>query len=104
MINFEQQEFHGHYEDKCQEKSTPKSLQALMSLIISGKGGDSGDGNSYFKQAVLSTLTKRSRKGSKSAYHTKEREPPIVRYIGQFIHSHTWQDHIVEKLLHLGKK
>ena len=111
MINFEQQEFHGHYEDKCQEKSTPKSLQALMSLIVSGKGGGSGDGNPYFKQAVLSmsqllyfNLTKRTRQDSKSAYHTKEREPPIVRYIGQFIHSHTRQDHIVEKLSHLGKK
>ena len=52
LFSFKQPEFNGNCDQNCQENATPKSFQALVAMILTGKCSLSDDTNPYFKQSV----------------------------------------------------
>ena len=51
-FSFDHQSFGGHFEYGYQEESTPKSLQALVTMLLRGHSGNEAN-NPFFKQAMM---------------------------------------------------
>ena len=73
-------EFDGKFDVNCQESSVPVSAQLFVSAVLHGSSSESHN-NDYFKQSGLTicqllafNTTKRTRKESSSAYHSKSVE------------------------------
>ena len=100
--------FDGSFPRGCQEDAVPKSLVALVSMIMDGiniKKRETDD----VKQATLSLAQLlqynscvRRRLGSTGSNHSKDRETPLPVYIGMMIHGHTRKRELVDILFHLG--
>ena len=111
----------GQYEDMFEETHGSDVLLAfrgdLADIISSATHTDYDDEGMiiaetckiHYKQAVLSigqliryNTLKRTRTFSTSMYHTKDREPPLVIYLSELIHSQTRSMELVEQIAHLG--
>ena len=80
ILGHQYEEFKGKFSEGCQEAFVPKSVQALLSMILRGPAGDHSN-NPHFSQAMLTlgqllifNSTIRTRKDSSSSYHSQKRE------------------------------
>ena len=86
----------------------PKSLVALVSMILDGPNITRRDGDES-RQATLSIAqllqynsSLRKRGGSTNIHHSKSRETPVPIYLGMMIHGHTRKRELIDTLFHLG--
>ena len=100
--------FDGSFPVGCQEDVVPKSLVALISMIMDGPNIKKKDTDEV-RQATLSLAQLleynsyvRRRQGSTGSRHSKDRETPFHIYIGTMIHGHTRKRELVDILFHLG--
>ena len=92
----------------CQEQSVPKSLIALVRMIMDGPNIKNKE-TEKARQATLSmaqmlqynSYTKR-RTGSTGTHHKKNRETPMPLFLGMMIHAHTRKHELVDTLFQLG--
>ena len=89
VFSHEQAIFNGHFKNKCQKLSPPKSLQTLVTMILRGHA-ENKTSNPCFKQAMFTLsqlvnlyMTKTTGKDFSSAFHTKSREPHTGIYTEQ---------------------
>jgi hypothetical protein len=100
--------FDGSFANGCQEESVPKSLIALVGMIIDGPNIKNKETDEV-RQATLSmaqllqynSCTKR-RTGSTKTRHNRNRETPLPLYLGMMIHAHTRKRELVDTLFQLG--
>ena len=100
--------FDGSFPVGCQEDAVPKSLIALISMIMDGPNIKKKDTDEV-RQATLSLAQLleynshvRRRQGSTGSHHSKDRETPLPIYIGTMIHGHTRKRELVDILFYLG--
>ena len=92
----------------CREDAVPKSLVALVSMIMDGlniKKRDTDD----IRQATLCLAQLlqynsyvRRRLGSTGSHHVVDRETPLPVYIDMMVHGHIRRPELVAILFHLG--
>ena len=87
--------FKGDFVENSQESSIPPVSLSFVSCVMDGSLATSCE-NEYFKQAMLSVsqLMKlntfiQTRKDSSSSYHSTQREPLLLAYLGLMIHNKT---------------
>ena len=90
------------------EASVPKSLAALISMILDGPAITRRDGDES-RQATMSisqllqyNSSVRRRRGSTGIHHRKCKETPLPLYLGMMIHGRTRKRKIIGILFHLG--
>ena len=101
--------FDGSFAKGCQEHSVPKSLIALVRMIMDIPNIKNKETEKARRQATLSmaqllqynSYTKR-RTGSTGTHHNKNRETPMPLYLGMMIHAHTLKRELVDTLFQLG--
>lgn len=103
-----QSAFDGSFASGCQEASVPKSLVALVSMIIEGTSitNKNTDENRQSTLSMAQLLQYNScvkpRTGSSRTRHSRNRETPLPLYLGMMIHAHTRKRELVDSLFHLG--
>lgn len=103
-------QFSGSFPAGIQEDSVPKSLLALLSMIMNGTSIESFNNPSEGNQPVLSiaqlihynTYKKRRKSSTDTIYHSKERETPLPVYLGLLVHGQTRKRDLVDSLFQLG--
>lgn len=109
LLAMEKTDFHGKFENDCQEKSVSQSLLSLVKMIMGGPNIETQSSNVIEAQATLTiaqlirfNCTVRRRKDTLAMYHTKEREPPLPIYLGLLLHAETRKRGLVDKMCDLG--
>lgn len=100
--------FDGSFSKDCQEQAVPKSLVALVGMIMDGPNIINKE-TEKVRQATLTmaqllqhnSYVKRH-PGSTGTHHNKNRETPLPIYLGMMIHAHTRKRELVDTLFHLG--
>jgi hypothetical protein len=100
--------FDGSFSKGCQEQAVPKSLVALVAMIMDGPN-IMNKVTEKVRQATLSmaqllqynSYVKR-RPSSTGTHHNKNRETPLPIYLGMMIHANTRKRELVDTLFHLG--
>ena len=92
----------------CQEASVPKSLVALVSMILDGQAITRRDGDES-RQATMSIAqllqynsSVRRRRGSTGIHHRKCKETPLPLYLGMMIRGRTCKRELIDILFNLG--
>ena len=103
------EEFNGLFNSQCQEHSVPKSLLALVNMVLNGPNINSQSSASTFQPALtLSQLlffnsSEGMRyKDTESVRHNKQQETPLPIYLGMVIHTKTRKHELVDTLFNLG--
>ena len=103
--------FNGAFENNCQQESVLESLKTFIGMILGGADIQTQSINMVEAQTTLSisqlivfnsTKRRRSSEKSPSLYHSAEREPPLVVYLGMMTHAETRKKALVDDLYHLG--
>jgi hypothetical protein len=100
--------FDGSFSKGCQEQAVPKSLVALIAMVMDGPN-IMNKVTEKVRQAMLSmaqllqynSYVKR-RPSSTGTHHNKNRETPLPIYLGMMIHANTRKRELVDTLFHLG--
>jgi hypothetical protein len=101
--------FNGTFMKYCQQDSVPKSLLALVAMILDGPSIKT-EANAETSQSALSISQllqfnsyKRRRESSAGSHHrNKNRETPLTLYIGMMIHAKTRNREVIDTLFKLG--
>ena len=104
--------FDGTFKKQCQKKSVPQSLLSLVNMIIDGSNIKVNSDNVTEPQAAL-TISQLLQFNSSfrcpssvtvptSTYHSTEREPPLMLYLGLLLHAKTRKRGLIDKLYDLG--
>lgn len=101
--------FTGTFEQDCQQKSTSKTLQSFISMVLDGSNIHNNIENIIDKhnaltiaQLIFFNSTIRRRGTSMSTFHCSAREPPLPLYIGLLVHAETRKMGLIDKLCDLG--
>ena len=100
--------FTGSFEKGCLEQAVPKSLTAIVSMIILGTNIKAQAESLRAPEAVsaLSQLllfnTAQKNLAATQMYHNKDRETPLAIYTGLLIHAKTRKRQLVDKMFQLG--
>ena len=96
------------FQQDCQEASVPKSLVALVSMILDGPAITRRDGEES-RQATMSIAqllqynsSVRRRRGSTGIHHRKCKETPIPLYLVMMIRGRKGKRELIGVLFHLG--
>ena len=109
-----QQHFNGSFKSDCHHQAVPKSLLALVNMIL--EGPNIKNENGYIEQVginvalMLSQLlifnaVKRHRdptSENKTTRHSLMRETPLLIYVGLVLHAETRKKKVVDKFYRLG--
>ena len=102
-------EFHGKFENGCQEKLVSQSFLSLLKMIMGGTNIETQSSNVIEAQATFTiaqlirlNYTVRRRKDTSAMYHTKEREPSLPINLGFLLHAETRKRGLVNKMCELG--
>ena len=101
--------FDGSFKPGCEEDSVPKSLLALLNMILKGPNikhqSQIGTGNTTaalsISQLVMFNRVKHANP-SGSIYHSHERETPLPLYLAMKIHAVTRSRNLIDTLFNLG--
>ena len=104
-------QFNGSFKMKCQEKSLPASLLALVAMVLNGPNIQTQSSSSAISQPVLtisqvlmynSLVRPRKNHAASTIRHNQERETPLPIYLDMLIHTKTRKRELVELLYELG--
>jgi len=79
----------------CQDDSVPKSLVALVGMIMDGvninkqETNDERQASFTLSQLLYYNSCVRRRPGSNNSHHSKDRKTPLPVYLGLMIHAYT---------------
>lgn len=103
--------FNGSFPPQCQEHVIPKSLKALVDMVLQGpsiKDQSAKEGSDQaaltISQMFLFNAVKHSRHASTSGQvrHKADRETPLPLYIGLKLHAATRKKRLVDMMFQLG--
>ena len=102
-------EFRGSFDAKCQEKSVPVSLLALVSMVLYGTNITTQTSSASMPQPAL-TLSQmlmyncllHQSKTATPTRHSQDRETPLPTYLGIPVHTKTRKRALVDTLFNLG--
>ena len=104
--------FDGTFEKQCQKKSVPQFLLSLVNMIIDGSNIKVNSDNVTEPQTALTIsqllqFNSSFRRPSSvtvptSRYHSTEREPPLMLYLGLLLHAKTRKRDLIDKLYDFG--
>lgn len=110
MLNMENQ-FCGSFEPNSQEESVPKSLLALVAMVLNGASIEAQSSSSItqpvltISQLLMSNSTVRRQKNEQASCPTRRtqgRETPLPIYLGVLVHTKTRKRELVDRLYDLG--
>ncbi len=100
--------FTGSFEKDCLEQAVPKSLSAIVSMIIYGTNIKDQSQSSKASEAV-STLSQlllfnsaQKNSAATQMHHNRDRETPLAIYTRLLIHAKTRKRHLIDKIFQLG--
>ena len=108
MTNVDTQFDGSSFEQGCQEASVPRSLLALVSMIldrpaITRRAGDeSRQATMSISQLLQYNSSVRRRRGSTGVHHRKCKETPLPLYLAMMIHGRTRKRELIDILFQLG--
>ena len=103
--------FSGSFDALCQEQSVPKSLLALVAMILNGPTIQEQSSHSSVSTPALtvsqllmfnSIARRRQSTSIESTKHGHNRETPLPVYLGMLMHTKTRKRDLVDTLFHLG--
>ena len=100
--------FSGSFDALCQEQSVPKSLLALVAMILNGPTIQEQSSHSTptltISQLLMFNSYARRRQSTsiRSITHGHNRETPLPVYLGMLIHTKTRKRDLVDTLFHFG--
>lgn len=98
--------FDENSETELQSESVPSNLLSLVNMILEGSSMinpvNVRQSALTIAQLIKFNTNKRIYKKALNQRHNKDKEPPIVRYVGNIIHSYTRSKNLVNKMAALG--
>ena len=103
-----QSAFDGSFSKGCQEQAVPKSLLALVTMILDGQN-ILNTASQKVRQSTLSMAQLlqfnshvKRQPASTGTHHSKSRETPLPVYLGMMIHADTRKCELIDIFFHLG--
>lgn len=100
--------FDGSFEPDCQEKSVPKSVLSLVSMVLEGPNIKQQTDNPVsqasltISQLLVHNSRTHAQKASSYTRHSKDHETPLPIYVGVNIHGKTRKRELIDDMFRLG--